>query len=329
MKPTGISVVIPNYNGTSLLNEILPCAEKALLTVGLPNEIIVVDDCSTDESISFLKNNFPRVKIIQNEINSGFSPTINKGIFSATFDHILLLNNDVKLNADYFIHQLKYFDNDDCFGVMGRIIGWDDDRIQDGGKYPVFHGAKIKTNGNFIPHAVNSNEVYYSMYLSGANAFVSKEKLIKLGGFDEIFAPFYVEDFELSLRAWRLGWKCYYEHHAVCRHKLSVTIKSKNKKNTINRFYYRNKMFLHAIHLQGFNLFSWYLQLIPELMIRLFTGRFYFISALFDFVSSRHQIKKSIFNFNKLATKEGNKFTVKQVVSLIRNSLAEKNITRF
>jgi GT2 family glycosyltransferase len=167
------------------------------------------------------------------------------------------------------------------------------------------------------------------MYLSGANAFVSKEKLIKLGGFDEIFAPFYVEDFELSLRAWRLGWKCYYEHHAVCRHKLSVTIKSKNKKNTINRFYYRNKMFLHAIHLQGFNLFSWYLQLIPELMIRLFTGRFYFISALFDFVSSRHQIKKSIFNFNKLATKEGNKFTVKQVVSLIRNSLAEKNITRF
>ena len=64
-------------------------------------------------------------------------------------------------------------------------------------------------------------------------------------------------------------------------------------------------------------------------MIRLFTGRFYFINALIDFFSSGKQIKKSIINFNKLAAAEEKYFSVKQVVTLIRNSLVEKNITRF
>ena len=48
-----------------------------------------------------------------------------------------------------------------------------------------------------------------------------KNKLIELGGFNELYAPFYVEDYDLSLRAWRLGYKCYYEHFALCRHQVS------------------------------------------------------------------------------------------------------------
>jgi GT2 family glycosyltransferase len=329
LRPKGISVIIPNYNGSQLLNEILPSVTQALFATGLPNEIIISDDCSTDDSVKMIAENYPEIILIESTTNKGFSPTINKGIFASKYEYLLLLNNDVKLEADYFKPLLRYFELPDTFGVMGRIIGWNDNRIQDGGKYPEFHGAKIKTSGNYIPVSDTHNGYMYSMYLSGANALVSGEKLIQLGGFDELFAPFYVEDFELSLRAWRLGWKCYYEHEAICRHKLSVTIKSKNKKKYINRIYYRNKMYLHAIHLEGIELFFWYLQLFPEIAIRLLSGRFYFLQSVTDFLSTLKKMKASKSAFNQLASAKGKLISFKETVKTIQQSLSEKNIKRF
>ena len=141
----GISVVIPNYNGINLLPEILPPLYIALKNAKLPYEVIISDDCSKDDSVSFIKKNYSDIILIENKINSGFSKTINKGIHSASYEYVLLLNSDVKLTENYFSSQLKYFEKDDTFGVMGRIIGWDDDKIQDGGKFPSFHFLKIKT----------------------------------------------------------------------------------------------------------------------------------------------------------------------------------------
>ena len=106
------------------------------------------------------------------------------------------------------------------------------------------------------------------MYLSGANALVRREKLLLLNGFDEIFSPFYVEDYELSLRAWRLGWKCYYEHFAVCRHRISATILTANKKQFVRTIYNRNKMYLHAIHFAQPLRSFWFLQIIIEFMMQ-------------------------------------------------------------
>ncbi len=289
----GISVVIPNYNGNILLPLILPPLYEALHNTQLSYEVIISDDCSTDTSVLMLQNDYPQVILLQSQLNKGFSPTINKGIFAAKYDYVLLLNSDVKLTPDYFNNLLHYFDEEDTFGVMGRIIGWSDDEIQDGGKYPSFHGVKIKTSGNYIPLESKVGDRLYSMYLSGANALVSREKLIMLGGFDEIFAPFYVEDFELSLRAWRLGWKCYYDHNAVCRHQTSTTIKNKSRENFVKAIYSRNKMFLHAIHLSKNKLFLWYLQLIPEILMHIITGRFWYLKALKMFFNSKKEVESS------------------------------------
>jgi GT2 family glycosyltransferase len=319
-----ISVVIPNYNGEALLPQILPDLYTALKATGLSYEVIVSDDCSPDGSVALLEREYPEVKLIKSKINQGFSPTINKGIFAAQYDLILLLNSDVKLTPDYFKRQLAYFDDKDTFGVMGRIIGWDDEVIQDGGKFPSFHGVKIKTSGNYIPEHPKDGDRLYSMYLSGANALVSREKIMQLGGFDELFAPFYVEDVELSLRAWRIGWKCFYEHNAVCRHKTSVTIKSKSSKTQIRKIYYRNKMFLHALHLQGGKLFLWHLQLIPETLIHFVTGRLWYFSSLKMFFSSGNKIRASKEQFQSLAQKLNGLLSVHEVVNKILISL--KNI---
>jgi GT2 family glycosyltransferase len=326
----GISVVIPNYNGRDLLEEILPSLILALKNASLPYEIIVSDDFSTDESLSFLKTQYPDIALICNVVNLGFSPTINKGIFATQYDYVLLLNSDVKLSPDYLKPLLRYFDLKDTFGVMGRIVGWEDDNIQDAAKFPSFHGAKIKTSGNYYLKNPGENDRLYSMYLSGANAFVSREKLQALGGFNEIFTPFYVEDFELSLRAWRLGWKCYYDHTAICRHRVSITIKSKNKKSYINTIYYRNKMFLHAMHLQGISKLLWYIQLIPETFIRLVTARWYYFQALKMFFSQQKEMKKSIDAFHLLANNQKQGLaSVNQIVKKIHHSLKDKSIEQF
>ncbi len=329
LETAGISVVIPNYNGRQLLEQILPPLYVALAKSGRPFEVILSDDFSTDDSLAFIKNNYPAILLIEATKNCGFSPTINRGIFKASYPFLLLLNSDVKLDVGYFDGLFRYFEKEDTFGVMGRIIGWEDDIIQDGAKYPSYHGAKIKTTGNYIPLEPGSTDWLYSMYLSGANAFVDTHKIKELGGFDELFAPFYVEDYEISLRAWRLGWKCYYHHDAICRHRISVSIKSKNSKHFINQVYYRNKMYLHAMHLTGWWLLFWHLQLIPETVIRIITGRFYYVQAVIDFLKNRKAMKVSMKNFEELARKKNSLLTVQEVVTKITASLTQIKFKRF
>ena len=321
----GISVVIPNFNGVHLFKDVLPAVEIALQAITLPSEIIVVDDCSTDESVDFLKTNFPSVIILQNETNSGFSVTANKGIYAASYNTVLLLNSDVKLSPAYFLHQLHYFEKEDTFGVMGRITGWDDDKIQDGAKYPRFQGAKIKTSGNYLlKDTALMDGGLYSMYLSGANALIDKEKFITIGGFNELFTPFYVEDYELSIRAWRLGYKCYFDYQSICRHKVSVSIKSSSRKKTIDLIYNRNKMFLHAIHLSGVEKTVWTLQLLLESLLKAVTLNITYLRSLKAFCTSLSAINKSRKQLDETALKTHCKKSVREIAHLIMEQTAHE-----
>jgi GT2 family glycosyltransferase len=325
----GISVVIPNYNGVHLFPQTLPPLFVALKESGLPYEVLIVDDCSTDESVVVLTKEYPDVRVITSKVNQGFSPTINKGIREAVFDMVFLLNSDVKLEPLYFTYLIPYFERADTFGVMGQIVNWDDDRIQDGAKLPTFQGAKIKTFKNFLPSETPVPPGLYTMYLSGAETLVSKEKLQMLGGFDEIFAPYYIEDYELSLRAWRLGWKCYYDHRAVCRHKTSSSIRSKARKQHIQTIYYRNKMFLHAIHLNSFQMLIYYPQIFFECLVRLVSFRFHYVNSIWLFFKGRMKCKDSKARFEKVAKKVGTNLTLAQVAKKIGDSLNRTIVWRF
>ncbi len=327
---TGISVVIPNYNGVRLFPYTLGTVVEALKNSGKPSEIIVVDDCSTDSSIAYLEQNHPQIKVIKILSNKGFSLSANKGIEAAKYDKVLLLNSDVKLTPDYFLNQYHYFDKEETFGVMGRIIGWDDEIIQDGAKYPAFHGAKIKTSGNYI---LRDKQVMrkglYSMYLSGANAFIDKEKFIAIGGFNEAFSPFYIEDYELSLRAWRLGYKCYYDYDSVCKHKTSTSINKSNKKSFVDIIYNRNKMILHALHLEGPRKLLWYFQLVLESCIQLVMLRGKYLKSLRLFLSSSKKIKEAKKHFHLCTAKCSNSRTVNEVAVFILNDIKVKTIIKF
>jgi len=290
----GISVVIPNYNGATLLPQTLPTVMIALENTGLPYEIVLADDASTDSSLTWVECEYPYIRILPSIQNCGFSVTANKGIRAARYTWVLLLNSDVKLTPDYFKHLLPYAEQPNLFGVTGRMVGWEDEEVQDGGKYPVFQGAKIKTSYDFIPVSSETSEHGLPcFYLSGANAFINKNIFEDLGGFNELFAPYYVEDTELSLRAWRLGFTCLYEHSAICRHRTSSTIGSPEKKKQVARIYDRNKYYLHAIHLDGLYLLSWFIQLKLELFFRLITFRWTPLLSYGDFIKNIPEVVKS------------------------------------
>jgi GT2 family glycosyltransferase len=327
---TGISVVIPNYNGAALLPQTLPTVFAALQNVTQPTEVIVVDDASTDDSVAFLKTNFANVAIVQNATNQGFAPTANTGVAAAQYSHVLLLNSDVKLTPNYFAPQIIHFTQQpNCFGVMGRIIGWDDNKIQDAAKYPRFHGIKIKTTGNYLPKKIIAGAPLYSWYLSGANAFINKQIFLAIGGFNQNFAPFYIEDFELSLRAWRLGYTCFYEHQAICQHKTSTTINTNNKKAFVNTIYYRNKMFLHFIHLSTPARLLWYVQTFFELVINVLTFKWYYIKAIGLFIKQISVAKASRNQLFALAKTHGGLLSIPTVANKVLAAVKGKPLNRF
>ncbi len=323
---SGISVVIPNYNGSNLLLKIIPHCIRALQNTNLPYEMIVADDCSTDNSIETLLHNFPSVKISTASVNSGFSVTANRGVIASTYNWVLLLNSDVILEPDYFQPLLKYTAQEKLFAVMGRIIGWDDDKIQDGAKYPMKHGSKLKTSENYLlaDEQLMKNGLL-TMYVSGANAFINKTVFCSVGGFNELFSPYYIEDTELSIRAWRLGYSSVYEHFAVCRHKTSSTISTSRRKKEVDIIYRRNKMFLHAIHLDGAPRIIWAIQLFFEIIIQLLLFSSNLLSAFLQFVKNYTAVKQSRENMKKLSA--GNELlSVNGVFKKIKRSIKTQKI---
>jgi GT2 family glycosyltransferase len=328
MKIRSISVVIPNYNGRQLLEENLPFLMEALRKSGADYEIIISDDSSTDGSVDFIKKNYPDTILIENKINSGFSPNINKGIFTASKELIFALNSDVRLSPDYFHNQFKYFEDKNTFGVMGRIAGLSDEKIQDGAKYPAMNFYKLNSTLNFLPSNQHSSLIP-SLFLSGANALMDREKLIILEGYDEVFRPFYLEDVDLSLRAWRMGWASYYDDDSVCRHPASTTIGTYHKKQKIKTVSLTNKLILHYIHLDGIFRILWKAGLVLEFAFSWITLKISFYKGLFQFLGKLKEAKKSRKKLKKLLATNKESKSLNKVIEELKLEINKFPIRKF
>ncbi len=272
-----ISIVIPNYNGRKLLEENLSSFIAAAERTGAEYEIIIADDASTDDSIGYIVKNYPEIILHRNTVNRGFAPTANAGIKKARMDLVFLANNDITLDGNYFLEQFKYFEVPDTFGVMGRIMNEKNEGQRDGAKFPILTWKGLKTTVNYIVEEDEGHAWVPTFFLSGANALIDRKKLQEVGGFDGAFAPFYHEDVELSIRAWRLGWKCYYEHASICFHPLSATIQSYYNRRQVRVIANANKIYLHALHLTGIRAFVYTVQIVLRFLLSwiVFDGAFY------------------------------------------------------
>lgn len=239
-----ISVVIPSFNGKELLEQYLPSLLETLRNSRqVPQyETIVVDDASTDGTDVFLTENYPEVIYLKNTENMGFSKTSNRGLHQAKHELVLFLNNDMVLNDDFFEKTIPYFDQEDTFGVFSEIRDSLGEKKLEGQKAPKCKKHRIHYEDN------RETKGPFTFYLCGGNALVSREKMLKLQGFNEIFSPFYFEDFDVSLRAWRKGWKCYYTEDTFCKHCHSQTINSNFSKEYVQSIFLRNRFIFNDLH---------------------------------------------------------------------------------
>ncbi|MBK6290329.1 MAG: glycosyltransferase family 2 protein [Ignavibacteria bacterium] len=261
-----ISVVIPNYNGKHLLEEYLPTVVAALDSIAVDHEIIVADDASTDGSVEFIRLQYPTVRVVVNTENKGFSGNINSGFRVATKDLVLALNSDVALDINYFVDQLPLFEDPLLFGTMGSIYEADG-RLIDAAKLPVYDGFSLNSTVN-ATYPIEPNVVRTTFFLSGANALMDRRKLLELGGMNEIYSPFYMEDVDLSVRAWRRGWKCLYVPTSKCTHAPSSTIAASSPSDRVRIVSRCNKMLFHLFHLEGASLLRYQIYLATNYLLR-------------------------------------------------------------
>lgn len=249
-----ISIVIPNYNGERLLADYVPSVIAACQHYQGETELLVVDDCSTDASLSVLAGFGAAVRVIQQEENQGFSGTCNRGITESQHDLVFLLNSDVRLAEDYLDYMSEHFDDPACFAVTpnGRRVANDE---------PLDACLMMKWRGGSLRHGIMYFEEdlqkkglqapYKSGRVQGAYFVADRAKLRELGGFDMIYSPFYWEETDLSYRALKRGWHIVFEPRAVAWHEVGTSIGTKTiplKKRSIMK---RNRIYFHVINIRS------------------------------------------------------------------------------
>ncbi|MEP7267315.1 MAG: glycosyltransferase family 2 protein [Saprospiraceae bacterium] len=204
------ALVILNYNGRNYLERFLP---SVLLYTPYEVDIIVGDNASTDDSIQFIKNKFPTVKIISLATNFGFAEGYNQVLKQVEADYYFLLNSDVELKESWqplidcldteklvaaVQPKILSHSNPAYFEHAGAAGGW----IDNWG-YPFCAGRILDTIEKDKGQYDQSGEIFWA---SGASMMVRSKVFHDLGGFDgDYFA--HMEEIDWCWRAKKCGWK--------------------------------------------------------------------------------------------------------------------------
>jgi GT2 family glycosyltransferase len=216
-----VSVIVLNYNGRQWLG---PCLDSLANQVAAPSfEVIVVDNASTDDSVAFIRERYPRVVLVENDANLGFAAGNNVGARRARGEILVFLNNDT-LPAYEWLGRLcaPLRGGTDTALVASRIEFLDRPEIIDSAGDGYLRAGGAYKRGHRAPSAFygESREVFGAC---GAGFAIRRDVFEALGGFDERFFMVH-EDVDLSFRARLIGHRCWYAADAVVRHVGSGTL---------------------------------------------------------------------------------------------------------
>lgn len=241
-----VAVVILNWNGRKYLEQFLP----SVVSTSYPNsEIIVADNASTDDSITFLKSNFPSVKILQNQENLGFAGGYNEALKRVEADYFVLLNSDVEVEPNWIAPviaameedktvaaaqpKLRGFKNKAEFEYAGAAGGFIDKY-----GYPFCRGRIFDTLENDQGQYDQPSEIFWA---SGAAFFIRRSAWLEVGGLDSDFFA-HMEEIDLCWRLKIKGYKILYCPDSVVYHVGGGTLEAENPFKTYLNF--RNNLFM-------------------------------------------------------------------------------------
>jgi len=268
------SILIPTYNGKEILEECLPSVVEQVEARGGNDEILVLDNASTDDTRDFLGSVFPSVKFLSLGENKAIF-ALNDGAAAADNPYLFFLNNDMILKPGCIDALLRPFDDDSIFAVTGKVYQWDGSTVQAGRRRPVFN------RGYFWYLAAETDTAGITLHALGGQSIFHRDKFFELGGIDPLFSPFYHEDLDLSWRALKNGWKIIYTPEAEMIHRGAATAGKMYTKEQIRTIMQKNLFLfiwknIHDPRLFGSHL-SW---LVPRLFKELAGGNRAFAEGL-------------------------------------------------
>ncbi len=218
-----IHVLVLNYNGRRLLAECLPTVVRAAERSRYDCEVIVIDNDSHDESVAWVAENFPKVRVLQ-RLNRGLC-SFNEVLPKLSGPVTLLLNNDVKLHAgciDPLVHPL--LNDPECF--MTAPLCWQfDGKTYEGFRTAVrWRWGLVQATALYHGYRTTMKQPGWTAS-AGAVMAVDRQKFLDLGGFDPVYLPGRIEDLDLCYRAFQSGYHCLYVPQAVALHKGMVSFR--------------------------------------------------------------------------------------------------------
>jgi GT2 family glycosyltransferase len=213
--PPLVSVVIVNYNGLKFLEK---CLAAALGQTYPAFEVLLVDNGSSDGSVSFVRERFPAVKVIETGRNLGFAAGNNAGIRAAKGDLIATLNNDTEVTPGWLTALVRPMVADPSVGMCAsKMLLMREPGVIDSTGIEISRSGACWDRGMFEPDDGRygiADEIFGPC--AGA-ALYRKKMLDEVGLFDEDFFT-YMEDVDLAFRGNLAGWKCMYAPAAIVYH---------------------------------------------------------------------------------------------------------------
>lgn len=245
-KNSSVAIVILNWNGKDFLKKFLP---SVINTDYAEFEVIVADNNSTDDSLDFLRDNFPQVKCIKHKENYGFARGYNETLKDIKADYFVLLNSDVQVTPGWLTPVISHMDNNNdvaaCqpkilsfenknyFEYAGAAGGWIDKY-----GYPFCRGRVFdfceKDEGQY-------NDIADIFWASGAALFIKSRVFFEMNGFDPYFFA-HQEEIDLCWRIQLAGYKIAVVPESVVYHVGGGTLA---KGNPLKTFYnFRNSLIM-------------------------------------------------------------------------------------
>lgn len=217
-----VSIIIANFNGERDLPACLDSIKELEYPADLV-ETIIVENGSSDGSVSLLAERYAWAKVLPQTSNLGFAPAVNLGVEAATGELVVLLNNDMQVEPGWLEALVAAYDPEQGYTcVAGTILDWDGEKIDYAEGVLNWHGMGDQIGFGLPVDQVSIQDGRELLFACGGAMLISREVYLEVGGLDANYFA-YFEDVDLGWRLWLSGHKVRLAAGARCRHRHNGT----------------------------------------------------------------------------------------------------------